>query len=372
MKVLLTGTSLLPVYGGPAFSVSRLATALAQAGIDVGLWAADQSAEITPLLNGLSVRCLIGTEREAFEKFGKVDVIHDNGIWLPHNHRLARLADARGVVRIVSPRGMLEPWAIEHRKWKKRIAWQLYQARDLKRADCHHATAESEARSVRCLELGVPVCVIPNGIDVPERDPHERGVKSNRRERVALFLGRVHPKKGLTMLVEAWARVRPRDWLLQIVGPDEEGHRSQLEKLVSHSGLRDVVSFSDAADANQRSNLFHDAELVVLPTHSENFGMVVAEALAHGVPVLTTRGAPWSMLLDYECGWWVEPTIGGVAHGLRQATLCHTEMLRAMGRNGRALVTKEFCWDQVATRFITTYEEILSFSRTQRQLAEPQ
>ena len=165
--------------------------------------------QITPLLTGSSVRRLIGTEVEALEKFGSVDVIHDNGIWLPHNHRLARLADTRGVVRFVSPRGMLEPWAIEHRKWKKRIAWKIYQKRDLKRADCHHATAETEAGSVRALELGVPVCVIPNGIDLPEHDPHDQRVKSNRRERVALFLGRLHPKKGLPMLVEAWARVRP-------------------------------------------------------------------------------------------------------------------------------------------------------------------
>src|SRR5215470_8020556 len=113
MKVLLTVTSLLPAYGGPAFSVSRLGTALTQAGIDVGVWASDQSVETTPLLTGSPVRRLIGTEVEALEKFCSVDVIHDNGIWLPHNHRLALLAEARGTPRIVSPRGMLEPWAME-------------------------------------------------------------------------------------------------------------------------------------------------------------------------------------------------------------------------------------------------------------------
>ena len=105
---------------------------------------------------------------------------------------------------------------------------------------------------------------------------------------------------------------------------------------------------------------FRDADLFVLPTYSENFGMVVAEALAHGVPALTTRGAPWSMLLDQECGWWVEPTVTGVADGLRQATSCNSETLRSMGRRGQAFVRTEFRWEQVAARFIAAYEEILA------------
>ena len=120
MKVFLAGTSLLPDYGGPAFSVSRLATALAEAGAEVGLWASDQSAAMTPLLSAKSsVQRLTGTEADALRSFGKVDVLHDNGIWLPHNHRLAELAMKRGIPRVVSTRGMLEPWAMNHKRWKK-------------------------------------------------------------------------------------------------------------------------------------------------------------------------------------------------------------------------------------------------------------
>src|ERR1019366_9798425 len=113
MKVFLTGSSLLPPYGGPAFSVSRLAVALAEAGAEVGLWAPDQSAATTPLLPAdSSVRRLIGNVADALNSFGKVDALHDNGIWLPHNHHLAEVSARRGVPRIVSTRGMLEPWAI--------------------------------------------------------------------------------------------------------------------------------------------------------------------------------------------------------------------------------------------------------------------
>src|SRR6266446_5181204 len=139
MKVFLAGTSLLPAYGGPAFSVSRLAVALAEAGTEVGLWAPDQSAAVTPLLSPHStVRRLTGSEAEALDSFGKVEILHDNGIWLPHNHRIAVLSERRGIPRVVSTRGMLEPWARSHKRLKKGLAWGLYQRRDLKHASCHH------------------------------------------------------------------------------------------------------------------------------------------------------------------------------------------------------------------------------------------
>src|SRR5207249_7208601 len=129
----------------------------------------DQSAATTPLFeNQSSVQRLTGTESEALESFGKTDVLHDNGIWWPHNHRLAQLAMKRGIPRVVSTRGMLEPWAMNHKRLKKRVAWWLYQRSDLRRAQCHHATAEPEARNLKHLGLGVPVHMIPNGVDLPE------------------------------------------------------------------------------------------------------------------------------------------------------------------------------------------------------------
>jgi glycosyltransferase involved in cell wall biosynthesis len=324
VRVFLAGTSLLPDYGGPAFSVSRLAVALAEAGVEVGVWASDQSAAMTPLLSAeSSVQRLTGTEAEALRSFGKVDVLHDNGIWLPHNHRLAELAARRGSPRVVSTRGMLEPLAINHKLWKKSIAWWVYQRRDLKRASCHHTTAETEARHVERLGLGVPLCVIPNGVDVPLQVLRAEGKNEDRGgRRMALFLGRIHPKKGLPMLIEAWARVRPDGWYLHIAGPDEAGHRAEVQNAVFAAGLGEVVFFVGPIEAEKKESAFSNADLFVLPTHSENFGIVVAEALAHGLPVLTTTGAPWSTLAERGCGWWVDATVEGIAEGLRQATSC--------------------------------------------------
>jgi glycosyltransferase involved in cell wall biosynthesis len=364
MKVFLAGTSLLPTYGGPAFSVSRLGLALAEAGAEVGLWASDQSAAVTPLLpTGSSVQRIVGTEAEALDRFGETDILHDNGIWLPHNHRLAVLAERRGIPRIVSTRGMLEPWALRHKRLKKSVAWWSYQRCDLKHARCHHTTAETEAKNVQHLGLGVPVVAVPNGVDLPEErrwvgSEAAKAVRSGRR--TALFLGRIYPVKGLPMLIEAWARVRPDGWLLRIAGPDEAGHQKQIERAVSAAGLGEVVSFTGPIGHRMKKSAFFDADLFVLPTHSESFGIVVAEALAHGLPVLTTTGAPWSTLPESGCGWWVDATVDGIAEGLRQATILDPERLQAMGAKGRELVVAKFGWKRVADLILSTYGAILA------------
>ena len=365
MKIFLAATSLRPAYGGPAFSVSRLASALTQAGAEVGLWAADQSAASTSMLPRESaVRRLTGPLAQAWAAFGKSDILHDNGLWLPHNHRLATFAARQGIPRVVSTRGMLEPWAMQHKRWKKTIAWRLYQRRDLIRALCHHVTADAEGANLLRLGLGVPVRMIPNGVDVPplgaERSADRRGNAVRKGQRIALFLGRIYPVKGLPMLVEAWARVRPQGWELRIAGPDEAGHRAQLENAVSAAGLDGVVSFPGPLEGQDKMSAFLDADVFVLPTHSESFGMVVAEALAHGLPVLTTTGAPWPMLLERDCGWRVDTTVDGIEAGLRRATSCDGEVLQAMGARGRQLVAERFGWEHVAKEFLHLYGEMLA------------
>jgi glycosyltransferase involved in cell wall biosynthesis len=348
---------LLPAYGGPAFSVARLASALTEMGIEVGLWAADQSVARTPFLPERSaVRRLTGTELEALNDFGRADILHDNGMWLPHNHRIANLAARYDIPRLVSTRGMLEPWALNHKWVKKRLAWWLYQRRDLKQADCHHATAEREGRNVQSLELDVPVRVIPNGVDLPELDFRPQRKRDRKK---ALFLGRIYPVKGLPMLIKAWAQVRPHGWYLQIAGPDEGGHLNAVKNEILAAGLNETISFMGHVSGPTKRAAFFDADLFVLPSYSESFGMAIAEALAHGLPVLTTTGAPWPMLQQYGCGWWVNATVDGIADGLRQSTSSDSETLQAMGRKGREFVKAEYRWEAIARRFIATYESVL-------------
>jgi glycosyltransferase involved in cell wall biosynthesis len=354
MKVLMTATSLDPSYGGPAFSVSRLASALGEAGVAVGLWSADGSVVGTDLLApGARVQRLSGDLRRAAAAFGP-DLLHDNGLWLPHNHRVAELARAAGMPRVLSTRGMLEPWAMRHKRWKKAAAWRLYQHRDVERADALHATAEAEAANLAAMGLKPPVRTIPNGVDLPEVAPERRA--GGDAPMTAVFLGRIYPIKGLPMLVEAWARVRPAGWRLVIAGPDEAGHRREVEAAVAAAGLSQLVSFPGPVSGEAKASLLRGADLFVLPSHSESFGMALAEALAHGAPVLTTTAVPWPALEKRQCGWRVPPTADGLAEGLRVATARSPQALKAMGAAGRELIAAEFGWSRIASDFLSLYE----------------
>lgn len=357
MRVMLAVASFHPDSGGPARSVSGLAAALAQAGLTVGVWAADQSAAATEFLGRDSgVVRLRGSAGDALAQFGAVDVIHDNGIWLPHNHRLATLARARHIPRVVSTRGMLEPWALNHKRWKKHLAWHIYQKRDLLGAAVLHATAASEAAQLGRLGLKRPIQVVPNGVNLPAAaGPHlpTSGL------RTAMFLGRVHPIKGLPLLVEAWARVRPAGWRMRVVGPQEARHRAEVEALVAQAGLTGDWDFVGALAGDAKRQAFEEASLFILPTHSENFGIAVAEALAHGLPVLTTRGAPWEALQAEGCGWWAPVSVEGLAAALTDAARRSPGELQAMGWRGREWMRREYSWKSVAEGMRQMYEEAL-------------
>lgn len=317
----------------------------------VALWAADGSVPAS----GPDATVLTATTlAEALRSSGEPDLVHDSGLWLAHNHRLASWAYARSIPRVVSVRGMLQPWALRHKHFKKLLAWQLYQKRDLRRACLLHATAPDEAATLHRLVHDTAVCTIPNGVDVPPlRQP------SGRRQgglRNALFLGRLYPVKGLPMLVEAWGRARPKGWRLTIAGPDEAGHRAEVERAVASRGLQSAIEFIGAVDGTQKQAAFESAEILVLPSHSESFGMVVAEALAHSVPVIATDATPWSDLDRRGCGWCVPAAVDGLAGALAEACVMDAVTLMQKGAAGRRWMESDFSWDAIARRFIAAYE----------------
>jgi glycosyltransferase involved in cell wall biosynthesis len=251
---------------------------------------------------------------------------------------------------------MLEPWAIQHKRWKKTVAWRLYQKRDLSSAALHHATSETEAANLRAKELGAPVCVVANGIDLPQRA--DRGADPRDGIMTAVFLGRIYPVKGLPMLIEAWRRAMPKGWRLVIAGPDEAGHKSEVERAVAGAGLGAVVSFRGPVGGEEKRRLMSEADLFVLPTHSESFGLAIAEALSFGLPVLTTTAAPWPLLEQENCGWRVTPDADSLANGLSHATSLDRSALGEMGMRGRDIMGSRYRWDSVADQFLEQYERI--------------
>jgi glycosyltransferase involved in cell wall biosynthesis len=261
---------------------------------------------------------------------------------------------------------MVSEWALQFHGWKKRVAWQAFQRKALQTAAGFHVTSDDEAHDVRRVGLKQPVAVIPNGLDLPNALP----VRQRTGPPQALFLSRVHEKKGLIPLIRAWAEGEKREarserregirqWQLVIAGPDEGGYRATVEAEVRRLGLERSVSFVGPIEDAQKWQVYVDSDLFILPSLSENFGIVVAEAMAAGLPVVASTGTPWRVLRDQELGWWVEPTAEALADALRHAWFTPTDKLREMGRRASQCARREFSWERVARELMGFYEEVV-------------
>lgn len=305
----------------------------------------------TQLVKILDSACL--SHAQELESF----LFHDHGLWLPLNHEVAVEAKKRRVPRIVSTHGMLSPWAMKHRAWKKKIAWMLYQHKNLKEVDVLHATSKTEALILQDMFPKVPVALIPLGVDLPP--PPIRPVKFSERRRKILFLSRLHPVKGLPNLIQAFADQDTDRWELIIAGPDEDNHQAEVEQLVYQLGLEESVKFIGSVQDESKWNLYQQADIFALPSFTENFGLVVVEALAHCVPVITTKGTPWSELVSNKCGWWIDGNVEALTHTLRQAIRLSDDERLAMGQRGYQLVAQKYTWQRSAEKMVALYTWLL-------------
>lgn len=372
MKQLHIVPSIATVAGGLGFAALRYAQAQALAGADVKLYVADRNKpELVPQpehgrINIVGVRAIGSVAGAlAFRKYLKThvfDVIHVHGTWTPFLAIASFLARSQGIPIIVSPHGCLEPLALAHRAWKKKLALAIYQRRVFTRASMIVATARQELESIRRIGIKCPVAVIPIGVDTSCVMTRHLG-----EERRFLFLSRLHPIKGLPDLVKAWALVRRSGWRVVIAGPDEDGHLDVIRAQIQQLGLERDFEFTGMVTGERKEALFSEADVFVLPTYSENFGLVIAEALARGVPVITTTGAPWDDIVSHRCGWWVPPGADSIAQALEAAMDLPREDLQEMGQRGAQLAKEKYSWGQIGRSALETYQWILGL-RTQRPI----
>lgn len=288
------------------------------------------------------------------------DVLHVNCCWLPHCALVQRWTQMWSkehhcqVSCFVTPHGMLEPWLISRNYWTKKVpAIWLYQRWAIKSADGIIATAVSERQHL--MELGwcqpERIHLLPNGIDA-------RGIlpKSEWKEGDLnlLFMSRIHPKKGLELLLEAMQDVE--GLRLEIAGDGEPGYIEQIKGQIAASGLSGRCTLLGPVYGEHKWELIRSSDIVVLPSHSENFGLIVAEALASGVPVLTTTGTPWQELKTASCGWWVEPTVEGLRTALQQVLHTTVADRRSMGERGRKLIEEKYDVSTLAGMLVTLYK----------------
>ena len=290
---------------------------------------------------------------------GLPDCVHIHGIWSPQLAGKFLAWQKKGVPCIVSPHGMLEPWPLSHKWLKKKIAWHVYQKRLLNRAAALHGTSARETAQFRKLGLTPPSALVPWGVEMPPQNRKSEIGNRKSEIRTALFVGRIHPVKGLPMLIEAWAKVRPAGWKLKIVGPDEVGHRAEVEAVVQKTGLASVVEFVGELAGSAKSAAYDGADLFIQPSYTENFGMAIAEALAHSLPVITTTGTPWSILPKRGCGWCGDARAEPLAQALREASALTNEERQVMGQRGYDLVKENYSWPVVASTFLEVYRWVL-------------
>jgi glycosyltransferase involved in cell wall biosynthesis len=228
--------------------------------------------------------------------------------------------------------------------------WRLFQRRDLLEAHGFVATSDDEARDIRDLGFQQPVAVIPNAVDVPSIP-----CESTSDRRTAVFLSRIHPKKGLLNLIRAWAIVRPASWKLVIAGPDEQGHAGQIRDEIQRLRLLDTVQIRGEVSESEKLKFLAQSAFAVLPSESENFGMVVAEAMSVGVPVIASTGTPWSALRERGIGWWVPNSPEDLASAIRDAISLFPSELRDKGLAARSFVEENYSWEAVGTKTASFY-----------------
>jgi glycosyltransferase involved in cell wall biosynthesis len=359
-----------PAYGGPSYSVPRLCQALAAAGTKATLlsvaapgegpldvreqgyrdWRLAQDYSSLPILRGLRSSSALSSALRHIAS--RLDLVHNHGLWLMPNVEAGRAAAWAQKPSVVSPRGMLSPAALAFSRRKKRAFWWILQGPTIRRAACLHATSAQEFEEIRNFGLTNPVAIIPNGIDLPESVTKSCAAA----ERVVLSLGRIHPKKGLDRLLSAWSTIEARHpgWRLRIAGPGEGGHEEKLRALAASLGLT-RVAIEGPVYGCAKWDAYCSADVFVLASLNENFGLTVAEALAAGTPAISTKGTPWGRLEHEGCGWWVDYGIEPLAAALESAMALPREGLLRMGERGRAWMAREFSWERAAQDMLLVY-----------------
>lgn len=363
MKILHLLGSATDEASGPTYSVQSLAREQALQGCHTNLFSQNGKPFETsvnfehctfPVAPGMQ-RILHSPQMNAAMRSMNVDIVHNHAMWMAqglYGLSMRRRRKARALV--TSPRGSLAPYAMRHSRWRKSLMWPL-QYRVLAGSDLLHATADHELEDIRRMGFRQPVALISNGVDLPAQLP-VREKRMFGAARTLLYLGRLHPLKGLDELLDAWARLSSNhpDWQLAIAGPSPVTGGYDLVDGIARRGL-EQVQIVGPLYGEDKSRAFREAELYVLPSRGENFGITIAEALAQGTPVVACHGAPWRVLEERGAGWWIPQGASSLVQCLDVVLAKPADELTEIGRRGLKLVTDEFTWPALANKMIAAY-----------------
>jgi len=297
-----------------------------------------------------------------------VPLVSLQSIWLYNNYLTYKWCEERKIPFLITPHGNFNSAALEISKWKKKIAYLCFIKKMLVHASCFHALNYAEYEAIREFGLTQPVAVIPNGVRLVNKPNLGRTFTDNSSickdelfEKVCLYLGRLHPIKGLDKLIYAWSQLTNIDnrWKLKIVGPDEGGYKTKLMSIVKSLNLGKSVLFLGPAFGEEKSDLFKTADFFVLPSESEGFPMTVLEAMSHGLPVLITDKCNFPEVEEYRGGIVVKPSTHDLEIGLSiMLNLSELERIE-LGKNAYQLLEKRYQWETIVDQLLGVYRWLI-------------
>ena len=385
MKVLHVIENVDERYGGPAKTVPFLCDNLKKIGVDVSINSVkkyDYESNAIILSSGLkwnnfensvtdTLRYSFGLYR-GLEKQVKGDqqvIIHTHNQWNFPPYCAFKLSKKLNLPLVCSIHGSMYPWSLSQFKWFKKFFWLAFQKRMFQEASCVHATEPGELKAIRDLGITSPIALISNGIELSEFENMPTKSEAcaklgiSETKKYILFISRIHPVKGLDFLARALADNSSElsDWELLIAGPtDDDKFLREVNNIFDKSGLTNKIHFLGMLNHADRILPYAASSLFVLPSHTENFGIVIAEAMAARIPVITTKNTPWSEIQEHNCGWWVDLSDENISKALLTALKSSTNELMKKGLNGRSLVVNNYSWDIQAEKTAKLYHWLAS------------
>lgn len=301
-----------------------------------------------------------GLRSLARQLVGDSDVIHGHGFYVDPNRVMGGLAIEHGKPLVCHVHGIFEPWVLARSRAKKAVANRLFENRNRDYASLWRAVTESEVASIRAQGVDKPIVVVPNGVRLEEYPTRNRRGGAVDGKEMLLFLGRLHSKKGIDILVEAWAGLPEfhETWEVAIAGPDEDGYQSVIERLIQASDLGASVRLVGEVRGAAKVALYRDASVMVLPSRSDVISLVALEAMASGLPIVLSRECNLDDVESRGAGLLCDPTVGSVRESLRTILAMSIDDRAEMGERGRAWVESAYSWRSAAESILNATEMI--------------
>jgi glycosyltransferase involved in cell wall biosynthesis len=385
MKILVVVPALGDIYGGPSKSVIELTEALGNRGIDVDL--------VTTNANGVEtldvpLNCWLEKDNYRIQYFPywaiqdykiswsltkwlwnnvkNYDLVHTNAIFSYAILPAYWACQKNRIPYIVTPRGMLEPWALSYKAWKKKFYYDLFEKPALNRANAIQMLASTEARRTESLNIKTPFTIIPNGVHKQDFEPlvspelFYQEFPNTRDKQLIIFLGRIDPKKGLDLLADAMGKIHLNFPLahLIIAGSDNIGFLPTARQYFADANCLDKVTFTGLLTGELKYSALSAADFYVAPSYSEGFSMSVLEGMASGLPCIITTGCNFPEAEQNKAAYVVDINGSKIANALTQC-LQNPNEAKATGQRARTLILEQYTWDTIATKLINTYAAII-------------